>query len=157
MFRNTVHLTYQEDLVVKSVQCILYKVCTVHCTRCAVCIVQTEQSVLYKVCSVYYTKCAVCNVQSVQFILYNVCSIYCTSCAVCIVHLTDQKNVAVTMRILLSNIIYSNLFTNLTIENLDLTFEGLHIYVTFFYVCCTYKVCSVYGTLSQPGKSSVDK
>ena len=69
----------------------------------------TSMIYLYKVCSVYCTRCAVCIVQSVQCALYKVCSVYCTRCAVCIVHTTDQQNLALTKRTLISNLIQYNL------------------------------------------------
>ena len=51
--------SYQQDLFIQGVQCVLYMVCYIYCTRRVVCFVQGVQCVLYKVCSVYCTKCSV--------------------------------------------------------------------------------------------------
>ena len=63
----------KQDLFVKGVQRVLFKVCSVYCTRCAMCIVQGLKCVLYKVCSVHCTRYVVCIVKGGQYVLYNVC------------------------------------------------------------------------------------
>ena len=64
--RISVQSSYQQDLGLQGVQCVLEKLSGVYCTWCAVCIVQRIQCVLIKVCCLYCPRCAVCIVHSDQ-------------------------------------------------------------------------------------------